>query len=127
MYRGVDIMDKKEMYEAQFMQLVMSLQGSAWMMLGKVMNPMTGKVEKDLEAAKATIDALLMLSEKTEGNLSKDEKEFLNNSIQELQMNYMDEAKSEKAKSESKQEEKAKKKVSVEKETDEKKIRKEEK
>jgi hypothetical protein len=80
-------------YESQFMQLVMGLQSSAWMLLGKIANPMTGKQEKNLEAAKQTIDTLLMLQAKTKGNLSNAEKSILDGAIQQLQLNYMEEAK----------------------------------
>ncbi len=76
-----------------FFQLVLGLQSAAWMMLGKVANPMTGKVEKNLEGAKLNIDLLLMLQEKTKGNLTGDEEEFLANAIQQLQVNYVDEVK----------------------------------
>ncbi|MBD3204430.1 DUF1844 domain-containing protein [Candidatus Woesearchaeota archaeon] len=82
----------KDKYEAQFMQMIMGLQSTAWMLLGKIMNPMTGKIEKNLDSAKATIDTLVMLKEKTKGNLTKTEKELLNNSIQQLQMNYIEES-----------------------------------
>jgi len=82
-------MEKKN--EAIFMQLVMGLQSSAWVMLGKIANPVTGKVEKNLEAAKATIDTLMMLKEKTKGNLTKVEEDYLNNTVNQLQLNYVEE------------------------------------
>ncbi|MBU4501240.1 MAG: DUF1844 domain-containing protein, partial [Nanoarchaeota archaeon] len=63
-------MEDKEKNEAMFMQLIMGLQSSAWMLLGKVANPITGKMEKNLEGAKVTIDTIMMLKEKTKGNLS---------------------------------------------------------
>lgn len=84
---------KKEEIEAQFMQLVMGLQQSAWTLLGKAMHPITGKIEKNLDAAKATIDTLIMLKEKTKGNLSQTEEQFLSNSIQQLELNYIEEVK----------------------------------
>jgi hypothetical protein len=74
------------------MQLILGLQSSAWMLLGKVANPITGKEERNLEAAKATIDTLLMLKDKTKGNLSKNEDDLLSNILQQLQLNYVDEA-----------------------------------
>ena len=77
--------------EAIFMQLIMGLQSSAWMLMGKVANPVTGKVEKNLEAAEATIDTLIMLQEKTKGNLTKVEEDYLNNTISQLQLNYVEE------------------------------------
>lgn len=85
-------MDQKHL-EAQFLQLILGLQGTAWMLLGKVANPMTGTIEKNLEAAKATIDTLIMLKEKTKGNLTKIEEELLNGALQQLQVNYVEEAK----------------------------------
>ncbi len=84
-------MEEKEKNEAMFMQLIMGLQSSAWMLLGKVANPVTGKVEKNLEAAKATIDTLMMIKEKTKGNLTKVEEDYLNNTINQLQLNYVEE------------------------------------
>ncbi len=83
--------DNEKLFEAQFLQLVIGLHGSAWMLLGKVANPVTGKVERNLDAAKATIDTLAMLKAKTQGNLSKDEEDYLSNILQQLQLNYVDE------------------------------------
>jgi hypothetical protein len=86
-------MNKQEL-EAHFMQLVLGLQSSGWLLLGKMANPMTGKIEKNLEGAKATIDTLIMLKEKTKGNISKSEEQILLNSIQQLELNYIEEVKS---------------------------------
>ena len=87
-----------EKNEALFLQFVMSLMQSGMMQLGKFMNPMTQKVEKDLRGAGATIDMLVMLRDKTEGNLSKSEGDFLTNAISSLQLNYVDEMEEEKKK-----------------------------
>jgi hypothetical protein len=92
--------DTETKFEVVFMQLVMGLHGSAWMMLGKVMKPLTGKMEKDLGGAKASIDTLMMLQAKTRGNLSKTEEDFLSNTIQQLQLNYIEEIKLEGVKEE---------------------------
>ena len=86
----------EEKNEAMFMQLVMGLQSSAMMLLGKVANPITGKIEKNLEAAKATIDTLMMLKEKTKGNLTDVEKEYIDNTTSQLQLNYVEELNKEK-------------------------------
>jgi hypothetical protein len=85
------MVDNEKLYEAQFLQLVIGLHGSAWMLLGKVVNPMTGKIERNLDAAKATIDTLAMLKVKTQGNLSKEEEDYVSNILQQLQLNYVDE------------------------------------
>ncbi len=86
-------MAQQEEYDAMFMQLIIGLQSSAWMLLGKVANPVTGKVEKNLEAAKATIDMLIMLQAKTKGNLTKVEEDYIANTISQLQLNYVEEKK----------------------------------
>jgi hypothetical protein len=73
-----------------FLGLMTGLQASAWMALGKVMNPVTGKIERDLEHAKETIDLLGVLAEKTRGNLHPDEERFLSRILFELRMNYVE-------------------------------------
>ncbi len=93
------MVDSEKMDDVLFLQLVMGLHGSAWMLLGKVVNPVTGGVERNLEAAKATIDTLAMLKAKTLGNLSKEEEAYLSNILQQLQLNYVDEADKSKAES----------------------------
>ena len=101
-------------YESEFMQLVLGLQSSGWMLLGKIANPMTGTLEKNLDHAKATIDVLLMLKTKTKGNLTAAESSMLDSAITQLQVNYtfeVENANSEKpVKSEKKEEIKSKKK-----------------
>lgn len=47
--------------------------------------------EKDVQAAKAIIDILIMLKEKTKGNLTSDEQKILDESIHDLQMRYLKE------------------------------------
>ena len=76
-----------------FIGLIASLHASAWMLLGKVVHPMTGKVERHLEQAKETIDLLAMLEEKTRGNLDDEESRFLGQVLYELRMNYVEELK----------------------------------
>lgn len=74
-----------------FAQLVMSFQAAAWQQLGKIKNPLTDKIERNLDQARYSIDILEMLRNKTKGNLSEDEQKFLNHVISELQLNYVDE------------------------------------
>ena len=91
-----------------FMQLVVMFQGAAMQQMGKMMNPVTNKVERDLQQAQLSIDILGMLEEKTKGNLNDEEKRFLDHALFELRMNYMDEVNKEKQEkpSEEKEEEK---------------------
>ena len=79
--------------ELLFMQLVMMFQGMAMQQLGKVMNPMTQTVERDLGQAKNFIDLLSMIEEKTKGNLSENQETLLQQALFDLRMNYVDEVK----------------------------------
>jgi len=76
--------------EFLFQHLVAMFQTLAYQQLGKLINPITGEVERDLQQAKITIDMLAMLQKKTEGNLGEREKRLLDSALMELQMNYVD-------------------------------------
>ena len=91
-------MDEKEISEIQFIQFVSSLYSTCMFQLGKIMNPVTGKIEKDLLGARATIEMLRMIQTKTEGNLSVHEKSAIEDALSNMQMNYVDEAKREQEK-----------------------------
>lgn len=82
-----------------FVGLILSLHSSAWIHLGKVANPATGKTERNLEAAREVIDLLGALEEKTRGNRVDDEDRMMTQILTELRMNYVDEL--ERSKSES--------------------------
>jgi hypothetical protein len=88
-------MEDKEILEIHFIQLVSSLYSSCMFQLGKIMNPITGKVEKDLAGARATIELLRMIEAKTKGNLSAKETSALTDALANMQMNYVDEVKKE--------------------------------
>lgn len=79
--------------ELLFMQTVMMFQGMAMQNLGKVMNPVTNQVDRNLDQAKNMIDLLGMLEAKTTGNLNDNEKNLLTHALYELRMNYVDEIK----------------------------------
>jgi F0F1-type ATP synthase membrane subunit b/b' len=74
-----------------FMQLLYLLHHSAMQELGKVQNPMTNKVERNLPQAKQLIDTLEMLKEKTNGNLSEELSKAQEMMLSELRLNYVDE------------------------------------
>lgn len=74
-----------------FLNLVLSLHSAAMQQMGKLKNPMTDKVERNLEQAELSIDMLDMIKKKTEGNLSEEENKFLKQMLNELKMNFMDE------------------------------------
>ena len=74
-----------------FMQLIMQNQQIAMMAMGKIKNPVSDKIERNLEHAKIYIDTLDMLLAKTKGNLSEYEEKFLTETLKELKLNYVDE------------------------------------
>ena len=74
-----------------FIQLISSLHAGALQEMGKMKNPATDKIEKNLEQAEFTIDMLDMLKEKTKGNLTAEEEKFFGTVISELKLNYVDE------------------------------------
>lgn len=74
-----------------FMQLVMQNQQLALMAMGKISNPEIQGIEKNLDLAKMVIDTLDMLVEKTKGNLSDYEDKYLNDTIKELKLEYVNE------------------------------------
>jgi ABC-type transporter Mla subunit MlaD len=78
---------------ALFLQLLLGLQQSGMMALGKLMNPLTRQIDKNLEAARDTIDTLAALEARTRGNLEPDEARVLQQVLTELRMNYLDEVK----------------------------------
>lgn len=78
---------------ALFLQLLLGLQQAAMVALGKLMNPVSGKIERNLEAARNTIDTLSALEARTRGNLESDEARVLTQVLTDLRLNYLDEAK----------------------------------
>ncbi len=77
--------------ESSFASLVLTLSSSAWVGLGKIADPVSGELRKDLAGAKLTIDMLIMLRDKTKGNLSDDEQKLLAAVLNDLQANYAEE------------------------------------
>ena len=84
-------MDKKIDADQHFINLVLMLASACWQQLGKIPNPLDGKAAKDLNHAKITIDILMMIKDKTKGNLTADEERLIQNTISDLQLNYSDE------------------------------------
>ncbi|HRZ86358.1 MAG TPA: DUF1844 domain-containing protein [bacterium] len=84
--------DQNEMNgNMHFLGLVSALASSAMQQMGKVANPATGKIERDMDAAKTSIDMLEMLKQKTQGNLTAQESGMLMALLSNLQLNYVDE------------------------------------
>lgn len=81
-----------------FLSLVLNFQSSAMIGLGKVVNPLTQKTERNLQEAQFSIDILTMLANKTKGNLSQQEDTLVQRILTELRLNYLDELKKEESK-----------------------------
>ena len=58
--------------------------------MGDMADPMTGQVEKNLQAAQQTIDIIDVLVTKTEGNLSEEEERLIKSASAELKWKYLD-------------------------------------
>ncbi len=84
-------MDKDKSTQ-MFFSLIYSFQMQTMMHLGKIKNPVLDKIETDLPAAQATIDLIEMLAEKTKGNLSDEEKRFVDSALSDLKLNYVEES-----------------------------------
>ena len=76
-----------------FMYLVGTFQSSAWIALGKMKNPVTDKIERNMDQASFYIDLLDMMQTKMNGNLSEYEEQMLINTVSELKMNFIEEQK----------------------------------
>ncbi len=79
-----------EKLEASFSVLTMSIASSAAMALGLAPHPQTGETQKDKTMAKFNIDLLLMLKEKTKGNLNTEEQRFIDHILSDLQMKFLE-------------------------------------
>lgn len=71
-----------------FSTFVLSLSTSVLMNLGLVENPVTKKIEKELPMARQTIDLIVLIQEKTKGNLTKEEAKLLEDVLHELRVWY---------------------------------------
>ncbi len=84
-------METSDKNKILFTQLVLMFHAAAMQQMGKVKNPVTDKIERDLGQAQLSIDMLEMIKEKMRGNLSSEEDRFLQSLLQELKLNYVDE------------------------------------
>ena len=77
--------------QVTFTNFVLSLSTSALFHFGDFPDPEGGASEKNLPAAKQTIDILDMLNEKTKGNLDENENNLIKGVLYELKMRYVKE------------------------------------
>ena len=88
--KSAELPPEEQEPELDFFNYIASLGFQAMIFLGEMPNPITNQVEKNLKQAKFLIDTLVILRDKTKGNLSKEEDDLLNGSIYELQLRYVD-------------------------------------
>jgi len=81
---------REEEFSFLFAQLVMQQSNMAMMFMGKVAHPESGKVVRDMEAARLFIDQLEMLEAKTRGNLTKEEAALLKQTLMSLRLTFVD-------------------------------------
>lgn len=91
-YNG-DKLSGEQQDQLLFMMLIQQHQQIAMMGMGKIKNPNTDQTERDLKSAKFAIDTLLMLQKFTKGNLPKELKNYLEQTLNNLRLNYADEKK----------------------------------
>ncbi|HET6205052.1 MAG TPA: DUF1844 domain-containing protein [Planctomycetota bacterium] len=78
-----------------FRLFVTRLNIQALLALGLIENPVTGKKDLRLDHARALIDDLRMLREKTKGNLDPEESQAIEKSISDLQWQFVERARGE--------------------------------
>jgi len=79
--------------EINFPSFILSLSSSALLHFGEIPDPVTGTKERNLPMAKQTIDILGILKEKTQGNLTNDEEQLIDNLLHDLRIKYVEESK----------------------------------
>ena len=85
-----------------FIHLVNTFVQSAWISLGKVKNPVSDELERNIDQASYYIDLLDMLQTKMKGNLTEWEEQYILHSLSELKLNYIDEKKKKEVETDSK-------------------------
>jgi len=72
-----------------FTDFLMQMASSAFIYLGLVEHPATGRRQVNLEAAKDSIELLDMLREKTRGNLTRGEEKLFEDLMADLKMQFV--------------------------------------
>jgi len=73
-----------------FPTFIISLSTQVLMHLGEIPSPLSGKVEKEVRAAKQTIDIISLLHDKTRGNLDQEEEKLMEEILFNLRMKYVE-------------------------------------
>jgi len=77
------------MPEVTFSAFVMSLNTSVLYHLGEIADPVSGQKSINLDAARHGIDTLVVMQNKTKGNLAADEEEMLKNILYDVKLRFV--------------------------------------
>jgi len=69
------------------------LRNLAWLRMGLVANPGTGKIERDLDQAKVAIDTVAFLAQQLELSVAPQERLPLKALVSDLQLNFVEQSK----------------------------------
>jgi hypothetical protein len=75
-----------------FKTIVQMFQVEGMVALGKMLNPATNELTRNLDHARYVIDVLEVLQEKTKGNLDADDQRFLDQTVSTLRLNFVEES-----------------------------------
>ncbi|MDO8682759.1 MAG: DUF1844 domain-containing protein [Armatimonadota bacterium] len=78
---------------AMAMWMIGIFASTAWQSMGLQVNPITGKVEKDLTQAKVAIDCAKSLSDHISSHLEESQRRELRGIIGDLQVNFVNQSK----------------------------------
>jgi hypothetical protein len=81
------------MPEVTFPAFILSLNTSALYHLGEIGDPVTGKKIVDLDLARHAIDTMVLIQNKTKGNLTTEEGELLKNILYDIKLRFVKAAK----------------------------------
>ncbi len=73
----------------EFSHFVLSLATSAQMAMGMMSNPEAKVMHQDMAAARQTIDIIALLQDKTQGNLSPEEAQLIEEVLYTLRLQYV--------------------------------------
>jgi hypothetical protein len=80
----------QELPEASFEALVSTMATQALFALGAIADPRTGQPMQNLEMARYHIDLLGVLEDKTQNNLTDEERQLLSTTLYELRSRYVE-------------------------------------
>jgi len=75
--------------EPDFLKYLQGFVTQIMIHLGEIENPLENKKTVNLDLAKYSIDLLDLIKQKTEGNLTEEEENFLNGALYDLRMKFI--------------------------------------